>query len=102
MIRSALEADLQCYKLFETVLMFLSVLTFITGISINSVTTLNETQHGLLEMILISEVMFKSRIYAVLLLICLAPLIVLAVFAYLCCKKKEPKAKLPKKVLAAP
>jgi hypothetical protein len=103
LIRGALEADLACFKFYNAFLQLVSICIMAFGFYVSSLGQINDPQHTLLEFFLISEVILKPKIFAFLLIICLIPVFIVVLCAYLCCcKKKEPKAKLPMKVKATP
>jgi hypothetical protein len=102
-IGNALEGSLRCFKFFSTTFMFCSVFVFAFGMTVSSIAPLNETQHSLLEMVLISELMFQPRVYAIMLLLALAPVATVVLCIYCCCcGGRKAKAKLPDRVKATP
>lgn len=101
-IRTALESDLCAFKAWSSVLHLCSLGIMCFGFAVSSATTLNETQHTILELFLITEVLFKPKIFAVALIITLIPVIAVVMCVYFCCCKKTQKAKLPAKVLVSP
>lgn len=103
MIRNALEGGVRCLKLFNALFMFSSVFVFAFGVTVSTLTPLNEIQHSLLEMVLILELMFQPRVYAILLLIAIAPVAIVVSCVYCCCcGGRVAKAKLPERITATP
>jgi len=57
---------------------------------------LTETQRTWIQIYILFEILFKTRVFGILLLIVLIPVILVVALAYICFCKKEHKANLPK------
>ena len=93
-IKKALVSTLCCYKFISSTFQFLSPVILAAGFTIRMQVALTETQLGLLDLILITEIMIRSKVYALVLLIMIVPFFVLFMFFYLCMQTK-PKVTLP-------
>ena len=69
---------------------------FIYSIFLAFELTLPGFQDSFLQVFILFEIMLKPKMFLVIVLICLIPLILLVVSIYVCCCKKEQKVSLPK------
>jgi hypothetical protein len=81
-IKNSFEEYLCCYKILSTILQFVSASIFAIGCFIRYTVLLNEGQQSLFDIVLITEVMLKSKLYTIFLLIFLAPLYIIAMCGY--------------------